>query len=156
MCNVIDMYEVVKRASIRSQKSFLPHGAGFKMTADTFELRSREGLATVPESHSERLVAQASLCRRIAGAGMLKLRQEYSARADTCMSAFVRLMEPEVATMSNFAKNGWLRRHRCLHCSLPFLCWELPLICATTRTDRSTRAFQLLMLEMSKKVAASF
>eukprot|EP00965_Chrysotila_dentata_P180859 5970043-Pleurochrysis_carterae.AAC.1 len=38
MCDAIDMYEVFERVSIRSHKSFLPHGAVFKVTADILEV----------------------------------------------------------------------------------------------------------------------
>mmetsp|Transcript_57650 Transcript_57650/g.125210 ORF Transcript_57650/g.125210 Transcript_57650/m.125210 type:complete len:101 (-) Transcript_57650:329-631(-) len=38
MYDAVDMIEAFERVSIRLQKSFLPHGAGFKVTRDTLEI----------------------------------------------------------------------------------------------------------------------
>ena len=37
-CTAIDMYEMYERVSIRSHKSFLPHGACFKVSRDILEM----------------------------------------------------------------------------------------------------------------------
>eukprot|EP00965_Chrysotila_dentata_P110913 3665695-Pleurochrysis_carterae.AAC.1 len=69
----------------------------------TQQLRRGEGLVSVPESRrNERLFGVTGTGRtklRSAGARMVQIGREYSAREDTCVSAFVRLMA-EVATMS--------------------------------------------------------
>ena len=38
MCRAVDKFEMYERVSIRSHKSFLPHGAVFKVTADILEV----------------------------------------------------------------------------------------------------------------------